>query len=422
MYEWGANPEGERHPLYTITNALTSTGVTLVEHPFASNPNTKNWNPRVGFAYDAFADHKTSIRGGFGIFHDHLTARSYAHGFWLITPYVLGLNATPSFPAVNGAAAGALSTVVGIDYNTTNTPYMMQYNMNIQRDIGSGSILTLAYVGSRGVHFNSNIERNPFPIADINGVWTVTGSQRLNPSPAFSSLATGKTIGSSRYNAFQASVNHRLSAHWQTEIAYTLSKSMDDASGSFGLEGSSIVMNPFDMNQDYAKSIFDHTQALRVSGVYTVPFHANKFVEGWQLSGILSAVSGPPFSALVGIDEAGLAQSGGGSQRPNLVPGASENPIEGNPLQWFNPASFSLPAKGTLGNLGRDTLIGPGLFNLDFAVMKDTRIRKSSETFDVQFRAEVFNITNHPNFALPVAGVFAGNGRFPRPPDSSGPL
>ena len=182
---------------------------------------------------------------------------------------------------------------------------------------------------------------------------------------------------------------------------------MDNSSSSNGLESSNssnTVMNPYEMSRERSRSDFDRGQALRVSSVYSLPFRGNLLVSGWQLSGIFSAASGPPFTIVTGFDQAGFLQNTPG--RPNLVAGRAPNALQGIPTQWFDPTAFSLNAVGTFGNLGRNTGFGPALWNTDFALLKDTRIAKISETFNVQFRAEIFNIFNHTNLGLPNANVF----------------
>jgi hypothetical protein len=155
---------------------------------------------------------------------------------------------------------------------------------------------------------------------------------------------------------------------------------------------------------------------MRASGLYAFPFKSNKFVQGWQVSGILAAVSGPPFTVFDGFNDAGEQGWTGAlnGERPNLVPGCSANPILGQVSnsvgfvgRWYNPSCFVPQAVGTLGNLGRDTLVGPGFTNLDFALMKTTPVPKFSEQFAVQFRAEFFDILNHRNFNLPNQNVFS---------------
>jgi hypothetical protein len=137
-------------------------------------------------------------------------------------------------------------------------------------------------------------------------------------------------------------------------------------------------------------------------------------VEGWQVSGIITAHTGTPFSPVVGYDSTGLGNNLV-IERPNLNPGWNENNIvTGNPLQWYNPAAFSVPAAGTLGDVGRNVLRNPGLFEGDLSFVKDTRIPKVSEQFGVQFRAELFNILNHTNFqGFSTNGVFTASGVSP---------
>ena len=128
--------------------------------------------------------------------------------------------------------------------------------------------------------------------------------------------------------------------------------------------------------------------------MYAVPFKQNRVVSGWQLSGGLTEQSGPPWNVVIGFDESGNTIA---NQRPNIVL-PRDNIYTGNINQWVNPAAFTLPAPGTFGNLQRDSLHGPGISNLDFSVLKDTRI---TEKVRLQFRAEFFNILNHANFGLP---------------------
>ena len=128
-------------------------------------------------------------------------------------------------------------------------------------------------------------------------------------------------------------------------------------------------------------------------------------VQGWQVGGILTVQSGPPFNPTIGFDQAGLLTT----QRPNLIPGNGPGNIIlglGNINQYATPIGFSLPAPGTVGDLGRDAFYAPGIVDTDFSILKDTAITKISEQFRVQFRAEFFNIFNHPNFGPPSATVF----------------
>jgi hypothetical protein len=142
---------------------------------------------------------------------------------------------------------------------------------------------------------------------------------------------------------------------------------------------------------------------LRVNGLWVLPFHGNQLVEGWQISGIQTATTGMPFNISNGFDIAGYQASG--TPRPDYVQGCDAN--AGHTAQrWFNTSCFTVPAVGTLGNLGRATGRGPNFVNTDLALIKDTRIRRISEQFRAQFRAEFFNIFNHTNFGIPAAAIF----------------
>ncbi len=149
---------------------------------------------------------------------------------------------------------------------------------------------------------------------------------------------------------------------------------------------------------DYGPCNFDIRHNLRLNGIYQLPFNANRLVAGWQLSAILSAASGRPFSVTDGFDQAGDQNS---TPRPNVIPGCQV--MVQTRLEWYNPNCFALQPAGEYGNLGRNTFTSPGLFDLDFAVLKDTKI---TERFSAQFRAEFFNILNHTNFAAPNVNNF----------------
>jgi len=426
-YDWENNPTEVNHVMTTLINAPFGT-YSPVTHAFASNPSTKNFDPRIGLAYDPFADHRTSIRAGFGIFHDVIQSRLYAGNYWLDPPYSINIQIQPTYP-IPFATGGIIppptvSEMEGVDYHFGTTPYVMQYNFNIQRELGGGNVLTLGYVGSEGVHLVESYDSNaPIPqIApdghQIFGVFsppTVSSGPAINPlprqNPAYSYISLKEPWGHSNYNSLQAGLHRRLSHNLQAQISYTWSKSMDDGSTSSSLEGAGQdISNPYNAASDRGPSGFNRGQSFVASAVYILPFHKNKLTDGWQISTIFSALSGAPFSVITGYDQTGIDDLS--VRRPNLAAtaGCSPNPILGNVNDWFNSACFTAPPNGELGNLGRNTLFGPGFWNLDFAVMKNTRV---TEKLTAQFRVEAFNIFNHPDFDLPNPSLFtlgaAGN-------------
>ena len=344
-YDWEGNPTEVNHPMTTLINAPFGK-YTPVTQVFASNPSTHNFDPRIGLAYDPFSDHKTSIRAGFGVFHDVILARLYAGNYWLNPPYSINIQIQPTYP-IPFATGGLIppptvSEMEGVDYHFGTTPYVMQYNFNIQRELWGGNVLTLGYVGSEGVHLVEAYDSNaPIPqigrgrATDLRRVCPAHGRSRARPSircprknPAYSYISLKEPWGHSNYNSLQAGLHRRFSQDLQTQISYTWSKSMDNGSTSSSLEGAGQdISDPYNAARDRGPSGFNRTQSFVGSAVYALPFHGNRLADGWQISGIFTAVSGAPFSVVTGYDQTGI--EGLSVRRPNLVAGCSPNPIVG---------------------------------------------------------------------------------------------
>jgi outer membrane receptor protein involved in Fe transport len=407
-YEFVSNPTTDIQPLETLINPPFGT-FQRVSNVFASNPSLHNFDPRVGLAWDPFGDHKTSIRTGAGIFYDPIEARSYASGYYFNPPYALAFVGLPQFPNPFPGALPPPAQLVGVDYHTTQSPHMYQWNFNIQRQLTGSTTLTVGYVGSRGVHLYAARDINPVEPTVENGVDVfgvpegpnaigIVSNPRLNP--AGSALSSEAPVGDSNYNSLQVGLNRRFARGLQSQVSYTWSKCMDDASGTYGLEGGIPWSDPLDGSFDRGRCLFDRPQVFHMSGLYAFPFNQNILVKGWQMTINFQAQSGSPWNVLVGFDQAGNGESG--SERPDVVMPANKI-IIGDVNEWANPAGFALPAPGTLGNLQRDLLPGPGIVDFDYSVIKDTPLKERAH---LQFRAEFFNILNHPNFALPNASVF----------------
>ncbi len=495
-YDYGTNPSG--WPLYTIADPPFGNGAfTQVNHVFQTSPNRKNIDPRIGVAWAPFGDQKTSIRAGYGIFHDPVAPRTYASAYYFDPPYnyhefapgtMAFPNAFINFPAalpptdvptacaadnVSNNSIGCTSLGDGVPFNTIEAPYQQQWNLNVQRDLTRGMILTVGYVGSHGVHLFTQQNVNPSITSTsavagcgtgpfgglLNGCSTPTGVPcvptvaNANLSSCFfgafdpivegveplvprvnnnyASLNENVTMGNSNYNSLQISLVRQASRGITTSISYTYSHCLDDGSGSYGLEEGALgLLDPYDPRYDYGDCQFDLRHNLVASVIYTLPFHGNRLVEGWQMSGIFTAQSGSPFSISDGFDQAGI-DNNAQDTRPDVTAGC--DPYVGKRVlgptgivepEWLNAnlnssvndTCFTLEPAGTLGDAGRNTLIGPRFINLDFALLKNTKI---TERVSAQFRAEFFNLPNRTDFVAPNASLFTsitGSCVNPAPP------
>jgi len=398
--------------MHRIVDPPYSTGFAQVSQIYDHNPSLANLDPRFGIAWDPFKDHKMSVRAGFGVFHAIIGPRDYAATYYQSPPFVSATELNPVFPKAFSSVAPALPTqTFAMDMkNGLHTPYVEQWNLSIQRELGATTAVTAAYVGSHSIHQVQQLQVNPpIPIVTPNGLQfatlqtvggrlTVVDNPRVNP--AYDTLSSSRTFGWAKYNGLQLGLNRRLNNNWSGQVSYTFSKCIDIGSGSYLVDGGTSISNPFNPNDDRGRCTYDLRHNFSLNGLYTLPFHGNPFVEGWQLSGVFLAHSGNPFNVTTGIATNTFR---GSSARPSYVAGCDPT---AHPTvdHWFNPSCFSLPAVGFNGNFGRNVLTGPRLTNLDLALLKGV---KFSEDKTVQFRAEVFNVPNHPNFALPGGAVFS---------------
>jgi hypothetical protein len=425
-----------------LLNPLTSPAFTDTRHVAAVNPNGLNFDPRIGIAWDPFSDHKTSIRAGFGMFHEMLSARTYLNAYSEDPPSNTVVLTAPGsfalFPNPAQCAPGCTpvyGAVYGFDYRSDTSPYVMQYNLTVQRDVGHGMVASLGYVGAEGVHLYS--QRNYNTRAVVGGPSDCTSSSctftGLPPNPAFcfpasATCAAGTALGldftaptsHSTYNGLVASLTRQINRNLQGQISYTWSRSIDNGSASSGLEqGSFEITDVYNQAYDRGPSTFNVDQALRINGVYTFPFEGNRFVSGWQIAEILSAAGGFPVNVLTGLTPQRSNTGGLTGDRPDVVPGCQPYQIssatraqllQAKLVPWFNAACYTIQPANTLGDVPRDSLIGPGLLDLDFSIIKQTRI---TEKLNSEFRAEFFNILNRTNFGQPAGGVFAGPAAAP---------
>jgi hypothetical protein len=424
-WDFATNPVGSGAPLEAVVDPLTDSGYTVTRHVFARNPNWANLDPRIGLAYDPLGNHKTSIRAGFGIFHEQVEARTFALGYSASPPSGFILDQPPvggiPFPQIPNRV---YYQTQGISYSGTNrAPYVIQYNLTVQREIFAHGVVSVAYVGSHGVHLFSQVNENlPIPCSAASAplpAWcpsSPSGTPGLagNPftgqliNPNFDVQADAKPTSTSRYHSLQASLNRQFGAAFQAQVSYSWSKCIDDGSATYPLENSFGDSNPYDRSVDRGPCAFSRNQILAVNAVYSLPFHGNRLVSGWRLAGLMTGATGLPVDVADGYDQS----LGGGWTRPNYSGAAGchpfdivNKPIAGPAIQYFTPACYSLEPLGTDGNVPRNSIYGPGLVNVDFSVIKRTAI---TENVAAEFRAEIFNLFDRANFGLPNPNVFTG--------------
>lgn len=354
--------------------------------------------PRAGFAWDPRGDGRTAVRGGFGVFSVSMLGSQWWNSIVRLSPYTVTARATGAearFPnPLEGLNPLGRESISAIDYDHAQ-PYMLHFNLSVQREVANSTLLTVAYVGSRGV----NLGRE----ADFN-IGSPGNPVRRNP--AFARIRFRTWDARSFYNSLQVGVQRQFRKGVQLQASYSFAKSVDDASSEMGrLEfnnGQSRTSDPFDRLRDRGLSSFDVRNNLVTNFTWELPWRtqrARALTQGWQVSGIVSLAGGIPFTPIIvpDLDQDGTDDN---EQRPNLKPGWSNNPVLGRPEQWFNPDAFTSLAAGTRGNLGRNTIVGPGLAAVDLGAAKSFAVPRW-ETGRLQFRVEAFNLFNRANFATP---------------------
>lgn len=435
---WAPGQQSTRFP-----NAPLGQLFAFDNNPVIPNRNTivtKDWNnlaPRVGFAWDPTGQGKWAIRGGYGIFYNGLNIgirtirgiynQPFTRAITVFNTNIIDPYAAPPF---NGDAPFPYSppttpeqdktvpfapggNVVGWDAQFVS-PYTQQYNFNVQRQLATDWLVEIGYVGSTSTKefYSHNI--NPavyIPGVDENGnpLSTPANTQSRRLYPNLGAIELESTAANQNYNSLQLKLDKRFSKGLTLMGSYVFSK---DLGWNVPLgEGGGGTRDPFNARLDYGLLNQDVTHRFVMSYIWQLPQFkgaqgvVRHLVGGWGTNGILTWQSGFPFTVRCGCDNSrtGVFQDTADQiGDPNL---AGDRPLGAKLNEWFDTAAFRPNAVGTFGTTGINTLRGPGFFNMDFAVTKKIPITESQ---NLNFRAEFFNVFNHPSFGNPISSVSAG--------------
>jgi hypothetical protein len=380
-----------------------------------------NFAPRFGFAWNV--EPRTVLRGGYGFYYDyvpqHLMLANFTSSAGIATnpflPFgdkaVVALNFDPgAFTSGDGSpilTPGSPPFNIFVVPRNFATPYVQNWNLNVQRELNKSAAVEVGYVGSKGTRLVRLYDQNQ-PDADFSF-----------PNSDFGNMHTLATISGSTYHALQAIFRMNEWAGFSGFTSYTWSKSLDDASDGIDFTaGAAFPQDSTNIAAEHGPSTFDTRHRFTAAINYRVPTWGPKRLgEGWSLNTIITAQSGRPIPIVTSDDTSGRFYF---NQRPNVVPGV--NPVVPNwtvDTGYLNTAAFSQPDFGTFGNLGRNSIYGPKYWNVDFSISKNTMI---TDRLGLQLRAEFFNIFNHPHFALPGGAITFGtdddkNGIITQTPD-----
>ena len=386
--------------------------------------------PRVGFAYDVRGDGTTSIRGGFGMFYATRGASQFDNTEQqpfildntafstpnLVTPYApnpdpFPYNSTPQHPIFySGATLSAEPEHVGF-------PYVMEYNLTVEQQLGSTWGTRIAYVGSQSRKFFLSQDINEPAFAPNAPVTTagINARRPYEPTPnsyIFGSIVLNNDANNANYNGLQATLTRRFSHGFSLLTSYVWSRSMDISS----IDPANITMtlsNQINIKADYARSDYNIPNNFFASYIWAVPgttrfgFFGKQVMSGWQVNGITAVRGGLPVNITSGVDS---NRDGITTDRPNQVgnPALSNGRTRSQKIaQYFNTAAYTAPpATQAYGNVSRNTIQGPGFFTTDLSTFKNFQVWRESQ---LQFRAEIFNLFNNMNLANPTGQLTSGN-------------
>jgi hypothetical protein len=393
-----------------LTTFIPGSGMVSTDSLYPADK--KDLSPRVGVSYLPFAHRKTVLRGGYGLFYDMLAVNFFTANTGFANGGALGVGNNPGGPTpVYSITQRRTTYAYGVPVFGTSPqppygafavsqdlklPYVENFNVNVEQQLGPSTIVQVGYVGTRGHRLAIMRDINA-PAPSAAGL-----SQARRPFnaqyPDLAAINQLETTAKSTYNSLQASIIQSAWHGLSGRLNYTFGHAWDHASEA----RNTLPMNSSDLEADWGNATFDVRHVLTAGFTYSLPLGTSRWQDGWQLNAIAQFQSGSPFNVTTGTDASG---TGDRSDRPNLVGDPFSGIVQPNSpvsVQYFNPAAFAAPAPGTFGNLARNAFYGPGFKTVDVSVFKTTKL---SHGTSLQLRCEIFNVFNMTNWANPGSTV-----------------
>jgi Carboxypeptidase regulatory-like domain/TonB-dependent Receptor Plug Domain len=445
-FSTGWNEAHGRAANYGYTNGVIDTQPRVASNTFTTNNAKFLPQPRIGVAWSPFSE-KTVLRAGFGMYNELQDALGYRmdQNAPFNPTYSIPNFAVSKFPVSTQAAPTNGLLVPGGVQPDLKMPTLISWSLRLEQTLTPNTSLTIGYVGSHGYHELVGLDANtpapticpaspcpaiypstfPTPLAGspvpAGSYYIPAGKAKANP--AIANTWTWFSVGAASYNALQVDLNHRFSHDFFLRGVYTWSKALDDGdslNATTAGNAPGLVSNPYNIQADWGPATYDVRNLAVISAVYGLPFgHGKQFagglgkfgnavVSGWSVNSLVVLQAGFPMTPQLSYNPSNNGDTRN-PVRPFLNPDFHGSPILGKPGQWFNPKAFLAPPanSGFFGNLGRDTLTGPGLATWDFSAVKSTPIH---ERLNLELRAELFNLLDRANFNTPNLIFFTPTG------------
>jgi hypothetical protein len=410
-FEWNGTPTEAENRFVVFDPASVS--LVQIGHGGPDKVYNQNYNyePRVGFAWNVSGRGQTVLHVGYGILYNQ-PETNMVTGLSANPPFAVPVSLNPATPssaltmqnAFSQAQAAKSIAPWSVNPNFKN-PQLQSYNMSLEQRLSDTMGFKIGYIGSKGTHLQISLNQNQ-PNNGVRPYAALSASSPISPGSSLTNIYETTSVGNSNYNALYATIQKSFGHNLQFSGAYTWSKALDYNSYSLPYPTTTqFPQNSLNPRGDYGPADFDTRQHFSLSGVYELPFHANRLVQGWQVSTITVLQTGNPFTVVISTPNNGIANR----TRPNIlgnVPTSRALAANGN-VQYIPQAICNTPTAGCLfsspgtgfGNMRRNAIYYPGLANVDVSVQKQTKV---TERLNFNLRADAFNVINHPNLGQPI--------------------